>query len=123
LETKKYKIAVLGSGPAGYTAAINAAKMGASVAVIERDSIGGVCLNRGCIPTKTLVSTAYIFKKIKESNVYGIDIDGKLFINWKGILERKDSVVSTLTTGIKRLFTNYGVDVINGNGVIENNLL
>ena len=111
------KLAILGAGPGGYVAALKAAQSGASVALIEDYEAGGTCLHWGCIPTKTLVATAEVLKKVKESSAFGIDIGGgtiKPDIN--KIMERKNKVVSTQTKGIHGLLKSWGVEFIHGRG-------
>ena len=83
------KIAVLGSGPGGYVAAIKAAQLGASVTVIEDTEVGGTCLNRGCIPTKALVASAEVLDKAKNIQDFGIELNGDVMPNIQKILERK----------------------------------
>lgn len=123
---KEYDIAVLGGGPGGYVAAIKATQMGAKTVVIEKDAIGGVCLNWGCIPTKTLLKSAKLYKDILGAESYGIDIGDKsaISVNWNKMQKRKDDVVKRLTGGVKVLLSKNGVDVINGFGeIVDKNTL
>ncbi len=123
---KEYDIVVLGGGPGGYVAAIKAAQLGARTLLIEKDAIGGVCLNWGCIPTKTLLKSAKVYEDIIHSEVFGIDISDKkaISINWPKMQERKDKVVSRLTQGVRVLLNKNGVDIIDGFGeVIDKNTL
>ncbi|WP_432408191.1 dihydrolipoyl dehydrogenase [Wukongibacter sp. M2B1] len=123
---KQYDIAVLGGGPGGYVAAIKAAQMGAKVVLIEKDEIGGVCLNWGCIPTKTLLRSAKVYEDITNSEEFGIDIGDKssISINWPRMQDRKEKVVKKLTGGVKVLLKKNGVDVINGYGeIVDKNTL
>ncbi len=110
------RLAVIGGGPGGYVAALKAAQLGAEVTVIEKSEVGGTCLNRGCIPTKTLIASAEIFHKAKNLSEYGIDLDGSVSPNLTKIMERKDKVVSTQVKGIRGLFKSWGVTLINGRG-------
>lgn len=110
------KIAILGAGPGGYVAAIRAAQLGASVTVIEDTEVGGTCLNRGCIPTKTLVATTEVYEKIKEAASFGIDIDGTTTVNVPKIMEREAKVISTLVKGIRGLFKAHGIELVEGRG-------
>lgn len=113
---KKYDLIVVGSGPGGYVAAIKAAQLGASVAIIEKDELGGICLNWGCIPTKTMLIAAKHYKDIlraEEFGITGIDKD-KITMDWKLLLNRKDSVVSKLVSGVGMLLKKNKIDIIKG---------
>lgn len=114
--SEKYDIAVLGGGPGGYVAAIRAAQLGAKVACIEEDKLGGICLNWGCIPTKTFIASAHLYAKIKDAAEFGIDIDAQPRINLAKMVERKNKVVNELVSGIGFLFKSYGVTLYNGFG-------
>ena len=118
----KYDIVVIGGGPGGYVAAIKAAQLGAKVAVIEREKLGGVCLNWGCIPTKTLLIAAKHFKDVLRSEDFGIvGIDAsKATVDWKLLLKRKDGVVTKLVSGINMLFKKNKIDLITGNANVLN---
>ena len=116
---EKYDIAVLGGGPGGYVAAIRAAQMGAKVACIEEDKLGGICLNWGCIPTKTFIATAHLYRKIQDAAEFGIDIFGTPQINLAKMVERKNKVVNELVSGIGFLFKSYGVTTYNGFGYFD----
>ncbi len=116
---EKYDIAVLGGGPGGYVAAIRAAQMGAKVACIEEDKLGGICLNWGCIPTKTFIATAHLYRKIQDAAEFGIDISGTPQINLAKMVERKNKVVNELVSGIGFLFKSYGVTTYNGFGYFD----
>lgn len=116
----KFDIAVLGGGPGGYVAAIRAAQMGAKVCCIEEDKLGGVCLNWGCIPTKTFIATAHLFKKIKEAHEFGINLAGTPQIDLPKMVERKNKVVDELVSGIGFLFKSHGVTHFKGFGYFEN---
>ncbi len=123
---KTYDIVILGGGPGGYVAAIKASQMGAKVALIEKQDLGGVCLNWGCIPTKTLLKNAKVYHYIKKSEFYGIDIENKssITINWPNMLKRKNSVVKKLTGGVKVLLDKNGVDTYIGEGkIIDKNTI
>ncbi len=110
---KSYDLAIIGSGPGGYVAGIYASHHNLKVCVIEEELVGGTCLNRGCIPTKAMLSSASILSKIKESQAYGIDIDGYK-INFPKIISKKDEIVSRLRTGIETLFRANHVDLLKG---------
>jgi dihydrolipoamide dehydrogenase len=115
-----FDVAVIGGGPAGYVAAIRAAQLGAKVCCIEEDKLGGVCLNWGCIPTKTFIATAHLYKKIKEAHEFGIHLGGGAQLDLPKMVERKNKVVDELVTGIGFLFKSHGVKLFNGFGYFEN---
>lgn len=112
-----YDVAVIGAGPGGYVAAIRAAQLGARVAVIEKDQVGGVCLNWGCIPTKTLIYTAELVRKLERASEYGIDT-GPFTLNMKQVVKRKNDVVRRNKNGIQALFKAHGIDLIAGDAVV-----
>ncbi len=113
---EKYDIAIIGAGPGGYTAAIRAALKGARVAVIEEDKVGGVCLNRGCIPSKSLIAGANLYYQMKHASEFGISLAAAPTPDWPAMIARKDKIVGGLVNGIKQLFKNYGVEHYNGFG-------
>jgi dihydrolipoamide dehydrogenase len=115
---KTYDIIILGSGPGGYVAAIKAAQLGAKVALIEKEDVGGICLNHGCIPTKTLLKNAKVYKTIQHALDYGVIVDGEISFDWTQMLKRKNQVVKRLTTGVSALLKKNGVDVIKGFGKV-----
>jgi len=112
------KIAILGAGPGGYVAAIKAAQLGVQVTVIEDTEVGGTCLNKGCIPTKTLLATTELLHKTKNSIEFGIEISGQVTPNLSKIMERKNKVVSTQVKGIRSLFKSWGITLIEGRGMV-----
>lgn len=113
------KVVVLGGGPGGYVAAIRLAQLGSEVTLVEKSSLGGTCLNVGCIPTKVLLHSAELLNEIKESSKYGIDISGDTKVNWGGLQARKKTVVNTLVSGVRGLLAGNKVKVINGVGSFE----
>lgn len=117
----RYDIVILGGGPGGYVAAIKSAQLGAKVAVIEKDRLGGVCLNWGCIPTKTMLVTAKHYKDVLRSEEFGIKgVDtSNTSVDWKSLLERKDSVVNKLVSGIEMLFKKNKIDFLDGMGTVK----
>ena len=106
-------VLVIGAGPGGYVAAIRAAQRGAKVIVAERWELGGVCLNAGCIPTKTLIHTAELYRKLQHGADFGIDVTG-LSLNLPALLKHKDGVVRRNKAGIEALFKSNGVQVVRG---------
>ncbi|MFA6809370.1 MAG: FAD-dependent oxidoreductase, partial [Eubacteriales bacterium] len=111
-------IVIIGGGPGGYVAAIQAAKMGANVIVVEMDKVGGTCLNRGCIPTKSLVRSAEVFKEIKEAENFGIAVENAT-ISMKKVIERKNNIVKQLVQGIEYLLDKNNIKVIKGKAEIQ----
>ncbi|MEJ8554033.1 dihydrolipoyl dehydrogenase [Tepidibacter sp. Z1-5] len=110
------KIAVIGGGPGGYVAAIKASMMGADVTLIEKRSVGGTCLNVGCIPTKALLACSEMLMNVRESKSYGINIDGTIDADFESMMDRKDKIVDQLVKGIEFLFDKKGVKLVNGFG-------
>lgn len=109
----QYDIVIVGAGPGGYIAAEEAARLGKKVAVIEKNEIGGTCLNVGCIPSKAYLEHAHWLHTISKSQRYGIDVEVKS-IDFKSLIERKDKVVSTLQNGIASTFKSLNIDYIEG---------
>jgi dihydrolipoamide dehydrogenase len=109
----EYDIAVIGSGPGGYVSAIMASKLGAKVVVIEKGNVGGVCLNEGCIPTKTLITSAEFFAKINKAKEFGINVE-EFKIDFPTVIQRKDRVIKRLGLGISSLFKSYNIEFVNG---------
>ncbi|HPT82402.1 MAG TPA: dihydrolipoyl dehydrogenase [Limnochordia bacterium] len=114
----KYKIAILGGGPGGYVAAIRAAQLGANTVLIEAGELGGVCLNQGCIPTKTLLKSARIYHDILNSEAFGVRVEGRVSPDWAAMQQRKDGVVSQLNSGVQGLLKQNGVEVVRGWGEV-----
>lgn len=112
-----YNIAVIGGGPGGYNAALTAVKNGAKVILIEMDELGGVCLNKGCIPSKTLLKSASLYKDIKKSGAYGINVEN-VSIDMQKIIERKNKVVSALKSGLIADLKAKGVEIIKASAKI-----
>ena len=92
----KYDIIVVGSGPGGYVAAIRAAQLGKTVAVVERAELGGTCLNWGCIPTKALLKSAQVLHYAKSAAAYGVDIEGEVKADPAKIVDRSRTVAETM---------------------------
>ncbi|GBF10472.1 dihydrolipoyl dehydrogenase [Tepidibacillus sp. HK-1] len=119
-EANVYDLVFLGGGPGGYVGAIHAAQLGLKVAVIEKDKVGGVCLHRGCIPTKALLRSAEIFRNTMESIQYGILTEGTHY-DFAKVQSRKQNVVDQLHKGIEFLFKKNNVKLIHGYGQILRN--
>lgn len=113
------KITIIGAGPGGYEAAIYAAKKGAEVVLIEKDTVGGTCLNRGCIPTKAFLASYDAIKAVETSSDFGINADGEVSVDYPFILARKNKVMGSLVKGIGFLCDKAGVTVIKGVGCMK----
>jgi dihydrolipoamide dehydrogenase len=111
-------VCVIGTGPGGYVAAVRAAQLGMKVAVVEREELGGVCLNTGCIPTKAMLRSAEVLTTMQHSADYGILADN-VSVDFEKVLARRDKVVKQLTSGVGGLFKSYGVEVVRGSGVLS----
>ncbi len=113
-----YDLVVIGSGPGGYVAAIRASQLGMKVAVVEKESLGGVCLNWGCIPTKALLKSAQVFEYLKHAADYGITVtEGKADFN--AVVKRSRGVADGMSKGIQFLFKKNKIDVISGYGKLK----
>jgi dihydrolipoamide dehydrogenase len=110
---KKADIAIIGAGPGGYVAALRASQLGAKVIVIEKEAVGGVCLNWGCIPTKALLRSAEVYALVKEAAKFGISA-GEPQADWGKIQARKAQVVKQLVNGVKMLLNRAGVETVMG---------
>lgn len=113
----KYQVAIIGGGPAGYTAAEAAGKAGLSVVLFEKNSLGGVCLNEGCIPTKTLLYSAKVYDYGRHASKYGVNVSESSF-DLPKIISRKAKVVRKLVLGIKAKLTAQQVTIISGEAYI-----
>ncbi len=112
-----YDVVIVGAGPGGYVAAIRAAQLGLKTAIVERQYMGGVCLNVGCIPTKALLHTADLFEEIHGSAKFGIKVS-EPSIDWDATIKNKDGVVKQMTAGVSFLMKKNKVDVIMGAGML-----
>jgi len=110
-------IVIIGGGPGGYVAAIRAAQLGAQVTLIEKDMLGGTCLNRGCIPTKVLLHSAELFANIRNAATFGIST-GKASVDFSAITKRKEAVVGRLVAGVSTLLSKNKIKVIKGIGTL-----
>jgi dihydrolipoamide dehydrogenase len=114
----KYDIIVLGSGPGGYVTAIRASQLGFKTAVIEKESLGGVCLNWGCIPTKALLKSAQVFDYLKHAGDYGLSLDNP-DKDFSKVVERSRGVAAGMSNGVQFLMKKNKIDVINGFGKLK----
>lgn len=113
-----YDIIVIGSGPGGYVTAIRASQLGLKTAVVERDALGGICLNWGCIPTKALLKSASVFEYIQHASDYGITVKDSS-ADFGGMVERSRGVANGMSQGIQFLMKKNKIDVIKGFGVLK----
>lgn len=113
-----YDVVIIGGGPAGYTAAEKAAKNGLSTLLFEKKALGGVCLNEGCVPTKTLLYSAKTYNMIKHATKYAVSAENPMF-DYARIIARKNKVVKKLTAGIRLKMKESGVEVISGEAYIQ----
>ena len=114
----KYDIIVLGSGPGGYVAAIRASQLGLKTAIIEKESLGGVCLNWGCIPTKALLKSAQVFEYLKHAEDYGLTVTGA-DKDFDKVVARSRGVADGMSKGVQFLMKKNKIDVINGFGTLK----
>ena len=109
------KVVVVGGGPGGYVAAIRAAQLGAETHLVEKENLGGTCLNVGCIPTKALLHTAELYHAVKHGERIGL-VGDSVQLDWKALMNRKNSVVRRLVGGVAGLLKANGVTVHKGTG-------
>ena len=114
----KYDVIVLGSGPGGYVTAIRASQLGLKTAVIEKESLGGVCLNWGCIPTKALLKSAEVFDYLNHAEDYGLTVKGA-DKDFDKVIARSRGVADGMSKGVQFLLKKNKIDVINGFGKVK----
>ncbi|QXP59124.1 dihydrolipoyl dehydrogenase [Olleya sp. HaHaR_3_96] len=114
----KYDVIVLGSGPGGYVAAIRASQLGLKTAVVEKESLGGICLNWGCIPTKALLKSAQVFEYLKHAEDYGLSVNG-YDKDFNAVVKRSRGVAEGMSNGVKFLMKKNKIDVIEGFGTLK----
>lgn len=115
---RHFDMVVIGGGPGGYVAAIRAAQLGYKTAVIERDKLGGVCLNWGCIPSKALLSNAELMEKLQEKEAWGLKISGEISFDWDKTIGRSRDVAAKLNKGVEFLMKKNKIEFIKGNAKI-----
>ncbi|HMW98438.1 MAG TPA: FAD-dependent oxidoreductase, partial [Flavobacteriales bacterium] len=113
-----YDVIVLGSGPGGYVAAIRASQLGLKTAIVEKEALGGICLNWGCIPTKALLKSAQVFEYINHARDYGINV-GAGAPDMKAIVQRSRDVAKGMSNGVQFLMKKNKIDVIMGTGLLQ----
>ncbi len=116
--SERTRIVVLGGGPGGYVAAIRAAQRGAEVTCVEKDLVGGTCLNRGCIPTKALLGSVDALHKAREGDEFGFKIEGEIKPDFTRMYERKDDVARKMREGVEGLFKRHKIKLVRGHGRI-----
>lgn len=107
-------VLVIGAGPGGYVAAARAAQLGRSVTIVDKDELGGVCLNRGCIPSKAIITAAERFTQMKEAEELGLEVKGEVSVNMQKLMDWKNGVVQKLTGGVGQLMKGNKVEVVKG---------
>jgi dihydrolipoamide dehydrogenase len=117
MASETYDCVVIGSGPGGYVAAIRAAQLGLRTAVVERDAVGGRCLNYACIPAKAVLRSADLLSEINEAKSFGLNVSG-VEVDYPAIQARREKVVSTLTSGVAGLFKKNSIDLIEGDATL-----
>lgn len=112
-DPKHFDLVIVGAGPGGYVAAIRAAQLGLKTAIVEKDELGGTCLNWGCIPTKSWIMTAHLLEQIRRAKEFGIEVSEPR-LDWGALVERKNKVVKQLTGGVGTLLRGRGVEIVKG---------
>src|SRR5436189_3702622 len=112
-----YDLIVVGSGPGGYVAAIRASQLGLKTAIIERDNLGGICLNWGCIPTKALLKSAQVFEYLNHAKDYGITAEN-VKADFSAVVKRSRDVADGMSKGVQFLMKKNKIDVLQGNGKV-----
>jgi dihydrolipoamide dehydrogenase len=117
-DSRPFDLVVIGSGPGGYVAAIRAAQLGLRTAIVEKDELGGTCLNWGCIPTKAWIVSAHLLEQIRRAKDFGIEVSEPT-VRWDWMLERKNKVVKQLTGGVRQLLQGRGVEIVRGTARLD----
>lgn len=114
---EKFDVAVIGSGPGGYAAAIRCAQRGAAVALVEKGDVGGVCLNCGCIPSKVLLASAHILTLVRNAKLFGV-VTNNPRVDWPGMQTRKDSIVTGFRKGLTNLIQGNKIKILRGTAIV-----
>ena len=114
-----YDLIVIGSGPGGYVAAIRASQLGLKTAVGEKAELGGICLNWGCIPTKSFLKSAQVYEYAKHASSYGVKIEGDVKPDFEAMVQRSREVAAGMSKGIQFLFKKNKIDIIEGFGKLK----
>ncbi|MEA2375651.1 MAG: dihydrolipoamide dehydrogenase [Thermoleophilaceae bacterium] len=114
---KSYDCIVIGSGPGGYVAAIRSAQLGMSTAIVEKDRIGGRCLNYACIPAKAVLRAADVMSEVQQGSQFGIEVEG-VSVDFSGVAKHRDKVIKTLTGGVGGLMKKNKIDVVEGHAAL-----
>jgi dihydrolipoamide dehydrogenase len=117
----KYDLIVIGSGPGGYVAAIRASQLGLKVGVIEKNEIGGICLNWGCIPTKSLLKSAQVYEYARHASDYGVSVEGNVRPDLSAMVKRSRGVAEGMSKGVQFLFKKNKIDLLQGTGKLTGN--
>ena len=120
--TQQFDLGIIGGGPAGYTVAFQARSKGLSVVLFEKDKVGGVCLNRGCIPTKAILHSAELYEEMKSATELGITAENLSF-DYSKVVERKDKIVEKLRKSLELSLKNSGVVVVNAEAKIPSHTM
>ncbi len=115
----KFDVLIIGSGPGGYVAAIRAAQLGLKTGVVEKENLGGICLNWGCIPTKSLLKSALVYDYFKHAEEYGISLSGEAIPDFKAIIKRSRGVADGMSKGVQFLLKKNKVEVLTGTGKLS----
>ncbi|HYG26725.1 MAG TPA: FAD-dependent oxidoreductase, partial [Caulobacteraceae bacterium] len=113
-----FDVVIIGAGPGGYVAAIRASQLGLKTAIVERENLGGVCLNWGCIPTKALLKSGEVYEQLGHLKDYGLKVEGASF-DFAGIVERSRKVAKQLSGGVAFLMKKHKIEVIDGEAKLE----
>jgi len=114
---KQYDFGIIGAGPAGYTAAIRASQLGKTVVLFEKENLGGVCLNKGCIPTKTFLHSADVYNSLKKVSNLGINIEN-YSLDFEKVADRKEKTVEKIRKSLEMLLKSYGIEIVNAEAKI-----
>jgi dihydrolipoamide dehydrogenase len=115
---EKFDFGIIGAGPAGYSAAIRASQLGKSVVLFEKENLGGVCLNKGCIPTKAFLHSADVYNSLKKISNFGINIEN-YSLDFEKVAERKEKTVEKLRKSLEMLLKSYDIEIVYGEAKVE----